>query len=320
MDKHLFFVTSPLHQIIVKQIIKNEEKSEIDIITTKEFKQEFDNFDPYIFYSFGTNKNILFKFFYLIVNSTLKINKEYKNVYIPNDVNIFIQIILGKLKYDKLIYFDDGSTALYRLQGKKSNRKLLKKILNLEPTTQLLSSKKIEKAYVLFPDILKKFRSDIEYINLKLILEDINMDYSFEIDDKYLYPDFMIFTQPLTGDNHCSNNEEIKVIKSFLDDNANKKIVIKVHPREKTRRYDRFKSYDNVFIFPSKFKNTPYQVLHNTIKPKAIVTFFSSILFSVNSLDENFRRISLVKRLKSNNNLFHDLKKLKDYFYDLEFY
>lgn len=296
----LFIVLTPLHVYIVKSLIEYLNIENCEILVTKKY---IDNF--------AKNKVLLFDIAELQESKMIKIlklfnlrlksyNKSYDKIFIPSDANPYIQIFLSKVKFQELNYFEEGGTLLYRIKEEISGKpqiriNFIKKLLGMSQMDNVLKDKRIQNAYVFFPEILQNLIDNINFIDLSNILKQTKFE-NMDIAQDYLSPDILIFTQPLTEDGYCKHYEEIKIIEQFIQNNVDKKIVIKLHPRDNMVNYEYFKRF-GVSFMPISYQSIPYQVMHNTINPKSIVSFFSSILFSVESNRNDFTRVSLVNQL-----------------------
>jgi len=326
MNNNLFIVTSHLHVFLVDILVKYLDLKNVTIFTKKEFKHFFHDYNVYVYYFPGLNENRILKLPKLLYNYFSVDKKHYDSVYIPNDSNPFNQALLKNIDYYDLIYYEEGATAFYKIQEQMNNKNqsrsmFLKSILGLEQTKTVLTSKKIKKAYVFLEEILKKISPDIEFINLSNIVKEKYQFSKMNIDQEFLNPDYLIATQPLTEDYYCKNFEEVEAIEEFIKNNLNKRIVLKVHPRERLNKYSNIiRDYGNVLLLPEKYNVYPYQILHFSLLPTNIVSFFSSILLTVESTNPLFKRISLVSLLKNNNEMKEIMKEYKKYVDDLIFY
>lgn len=240
-----------------------------------------------------------------------KINLISENLFIPNDNNIYVQLLIKRISYQTLCFYEEGGTLFYKVAYKNKtlkrySLKFLKSILGIENTTNILTSKDIKKAYVFFADELRKYNSKIEYINLEKIL----IKYIPKIEETSNRIDYILLTQPLTEDKLVKNNLEVEIIKKIIIED--KKYLIKIHPREKEEKYKELLELPNVEFLPSKYKNVPYQALHYKLNPKGIITFFSSILYTIPQIDNDFERIALVKELK-NEKIIHSVEIMSKY-------
>lgn len=327
MKNNLFIVLSPLNYYLMDYIVKYEKLDKIVVMTTKYYEnkiKEFFNPEKLILIDIPPHQeNYKKKLLTLIRLNFINFKiKEYEKVFIPSDYNIMIQMILKKIYYQELIYVEEGGTLFYKINEKNRNKiyekikLILKRILGLELTSGILTSKKIKKAYVYFPDFFKKYNSNIDYIDLKNIV--IEKNSNLKIDYRLKNCDGIILTQPLTEDKICQNYEEVNVLLDYLSPQKN--YYLKLHPREKKEKYLKLLERKNIKLFPEEYNKIPYQILHSLIRPKSIISFFSSVLFSVDSYsDKEFKRVSLVKKL-NNKSILESVEIMKRYLNDLEIY
>lgn len=317
----LFIVLTPLHVYIVKVLIIHLKIKNFKIMTTAKYMKYF-NKDNVLEINIGElHENKINKINKLIIlNFTIK-KGIYEKVYIPSDANPYIQTILKKIIFEELNYFEEGGTLLYRVNELVNNTSqaknmLIKRLLGLANIDNVLKDKRIVNAYTFFPDALSKLVPNINFIGLESLMNIYDIDIKYPIvNNKYLKPDVLIFTQPLTKDGYCKNNEEIVIIEKFIVENIDKKILIKLHPRDDIDEYKYLLKYDILFL-PEDYKEIPYQVLHNIIKPYSIISYFSSVLFSVSSITDNFQRMSLINSIKDDK-IKGVVYKMSEYFEDL---
>lgn len=303
--RDLFIVLSPLNLYIMNILVRKLKLNEISVITTKNFNEQLKNkkIKEVIIIDLPLHQeNYIMKFFKILkIYFTFKNKSHYNKVFIPSDYNILVQIILKKIRINELNYYEEGGTLFYKINERSRNKikeKLkssLKFLLGVERTTGILTSKFIRHAYIFFPQKLKEYNPDINYVDLKDFI--IKERLEIEIEKKYIECDFLILTQPLTEDKLCNDFLEVKSIEKFIE--KDKKYIIKLHPRDNKEKYKKLLQLKNVLLLPEEYKNTPYQILHYNLKPKNIVSHFSSVLFSVDSIGNDFKRIALVKELNN---------------------
>lgn len=324
MKVNLFIALTPLHVFVVKILIKHLDIKNYKVLITKEYIKYFNENDTIIFDIAEFNDQKLLKLLKLLKLKLSKIryqNLLYDKVFIPSDANPYIQIILSKIKFDELIYYEEGGTLLYKINeliyNKPQVRNIaLKKMIGLSNIDNVLKDQRIKKAYVFFPGILSTFNKKIEFKNLEDIIYKYKIDLNYPIiETKYQNPDILIFTQPLSIDRYCTNQAEILAIEEFIRDNMDKKILIKLHPRDELKDYIFLNKY-NIEFMPNEYQEIPYQVLHSDINPKKIVSFFSSVLFSVPKIRNDFERISLINMIPETK-IKKIVLKMKEYFSDL---
>jgi hypothetical protein len=138
--------------------------------------------------------------------------------------------------------------------------------------TNMPTEKKIVKKCRLI-DLLADWNK-LNYVRRTQILSIFNVTMDDPIfTDKF---DAIIFTQPFSEDGACTEEEKIALFRGIVNNNAELKLLIKIHPRDKT----------NYRLFfpdtPISFSWAPFELffLVNGKKFKKAITFFSSIAFS----------------------------------------
>ncbi len=302
--KDIFVILSPLHFYISKTLIKYLNIEEVVIVCIEELKELVKGkFENIVIMEYPQKKDKGIKRLLILKkNLFFNIKEEFETIYIPMDYDIYIQAFLKNNKFNRINLFEEGGTLYYLLTENRSRnifikkiKKILKFILGLECTENILTSNRIKEAYMFFPKELKNFNPKIHYIDLNLIIE--RNGERIEVEDKYKNIDYLILTQPLTEDGLTINKIEVEVIKNFIQ--PEKKYLIKLHPRDSEEKYKEILSLDNVKLLDNKYQNIPYQVLHYSLNPKNIVSHFSSVLYTTPSIREDFKRIALVKNLKN---------------------
>lgn len=317
--KKLFFVLSPLQIIIMNCLINKED--DVWVITTPSLKELITNKSNVIVSNIpDIQDSLLYKFKYAFKHrffiSLVSKNISFDNVYIPSDVNLALQAIYSNVNFKNLIVFEEGGTLLYYLNRRKNLLKRLflnsfRLLIGLKIRNHILSSKEITQAFLFFPELYQK-NFHFSVVNLSQKLSNyISNNQILTLDYKDIAPDFIFLSQPLTQDGYCKDNIELKFLRDFIDENNFQNIIIKLHPRDNQERYtDLFP--DVSFIKDS----TPYQLLHFSLNPNCIGSYFSSALFSVPSIKDKFKRYSIISFLESDeiNNIINLYKK---YFDDL---
>lgn len=228
-------------------------------------------------------------------------NKDYDAVYIFNDCDITNQLLLKSLNYKKLIYLDDGLTIAgeFISSPKPKIKTKMKSIFGIHDHNFLSYNKKISEAYI-FHSIIST-RRDLNILELSDIIVN-NLNYMFYLSerlnlnlDKYLNPDYVILTQPFSEQGICQCNEDVHVISKFIEQlPENSKIVLKRHPAEDSKKYD--KITDSRVIKLESYAQIPYELLHIILKPSNLVSFYSTSLFTSQFFYKT-KLISLVKDL-----------------------
>lgn len=206
--------------------------------------------------------------------------------YILSDKNVICRIEDGCGNYvtkahvesssiKQLIYFYLES-IIYFLFFKK---KLLKENEKLK--------KRINKYYAteMAPKNLE-YEEKVERINLKELWQKKNEEEQKEILDifnvrkeileKIKSKKIILFTQPISEDGIVQEEEKIELYKKIVTNYTEEELVIKTHPREKTK-------YETIFKKSLVIKETfPSEILSFIgFKPEKAVTIFSSAVFGV---------------------------------------
>jgi len=327
MKKDAFIIYSPLHAYIVDSLVGYYDMKNVDVYMSKMFDFKFTNKVNIIkIYHGGSQVNKYKKLVFFIFNTILFRKRKYDSLFIANDADPFTMYFEKLFEYKELNYIDEGCSYLSKVQfklnesGYGSRSDILKKIFKLDSHNVCLSSDKIKNAYVFFPNELEKLNSKPIYNDLKNYIFTTN--HNVNIDEKFKNPDILILTQPLTEDSHCTNYQEVKVIESVIKNNLDKKIVIRLHYRDDIKKYEQFTSYQNVLIM-NELLDFPYQILHTEINPKNIYSFISSILFSSEPTNIDFKRVSMIDKIdsvraKNYKVIFNQLHDYFDDFYFLE--
>lgn len=299
----IFIILTPLQLYLAEILIKELNKERVFFIVNIKLKDQTKKYlEKDILYieepDFQDSYKKKIKLLIKLYKQIKKINLTCEDLFIANDNNIYVQLLMKKINYKNLFFYEEGGTLFYKIayKNKKIKKyflKFLKSILRVENTTNILTSKDIKKAYVFFSEELRKYNSKIKYVNLEKIL----IKYIPKIEEPQNKIDYILLTQPLTEDKLVKNNLEVEIIKKIIL--KDKKYLIKIHPREKEEKYSELLKLPNVKFLSSKYKNVPYQTLHYELNPKGIITFFSSILYTIPQINNDFERVALVKELKN---------------------
>ncbi len=303
--KNVFIVLNPLNKYIMDILIKELNFKKNIVITSHKLMKTMNKseYEKIIIVDLPLHQDNLIKKTGKMINLILnfEIVGEVDKVFIPSDYNILNQLILKKIKYNEVNYYEEGGTLFYKLYEKSKNKLkenlkyFLKWIVRVEITKGILTSKEIKNAYVFFSKELRKYNNKINYIDLSEMIRKNNGIKNIKVSTKYLNPDYVILTQPLTEDSLCKNYLEVKAIENFIE--KDKKYIIKFHPRDDKNKYRNITKLVNVLELPEELNEIPYQILHYKLNPKGIVSHFSSVLYTVMDSNKNFERIALVKKL-----------------------
>ncbi|MGL5780407.1 glycosyltransferase family 52, partial [Cetobacterium sp.] len=143
-------------------------------------------------------------------------------------------------------------------------------------------NKKINKIYLTgLASIPKELSHKVELINLKELWNKKTLKEQSEILDIFLFDlnikekikgrDIVLFTQPLSEDNVITEEEKIEIYSKIAKKYPKNRLIIKIHPREKTNYKNIFKEYlvlDNPF---------PFEILNLLdVKFNKAITLFST--------------------------------------------
>lgn len=262
---------------------------------------------------------------YNLINFRNKIPKnlkkeKYKNFYVYHDTGYFEQILFKNILFKKLIYLEEGFSLLMLISNFSYSKETLKgkifrKIFGLKHFMHYLSNPLVDEAYIFFGNYLKNY--SIKLNELSDIIEN-KKDYIFElsqkiiVSDKYMNPDYVIFGQNFG----IEAEDSVKPIDVFLSKiDSTKKILLKPHPSDPKNKYVQLlKKYPNI-IYMKDLYSIPYELIHAKIKPKAIVSYQSTVLIT-SPIFYKCKVISLlplfnVKCKEKWINLIDDLNKMK---------
>ncbi|WP_116869766.1 polysialyltransferase family glycosyltransferase [Vibrio splendidus] len=255
----------------------------------------------------------------------VKENVVLDKLFIPSDVNPFISMfVFFKNLKNKIVYFEEGGTLFYVNSYNKPSliRKIYFHITINNYKASFLQSERLNEGYVFLKESVEKVRGNISFHDLSEILDSEmpNIDYSLSEKALELHnePDLVFLTQPLTLDKICKDDFEVEVLKRFILASSYDKVCIKLHPRDSKERYvDLLDQCPSAFILDENLNNIPYQLLHLSLKPKAIATYFSSVVYSVAPTHSTFRRYMLVNEL-GNESIKRTAEDYKNMVVDLE--
>lgn len=288
--KNLYIVYTPMHLYNVISIINKEDENYLLIIDNytnlinnkllnkSDFKQIFIIDDVS-----KVNKKYL-------IRTILKIKKFYRNFSYMNNVFLFLdnnltgQIIISTFKEklnSQIILIEDG-IGLYLKKTSKYNLKMKEKLKNILNKVLFLNYRyisqgenlNVDKIYCNYPEILNKEAFHLNsIIKYKPIINIDNLEF-----------DIVLLTQPFSEDGVISISEEIEFYKKILDDFKNYNIGIKLHPREKSCKYDFIKSYTNVSFIRNK--SLPIEVFISSIKCKYIMSISSTAILNIRNMNK----------------------------------
>jgi len=333
-NNNCFIAYSPLHVFLIDVIIEHLKMKRVTVYLPYYINYSFvsENIKVARYFYGGTGVGRYKKLLFFILNFIYVRKSSFNHLYVSNDADPFVMLFEKKFSYNILNFIEEGVTAFGRIQHKKSpnvfrsNSNFLKKIFGIERNDIALSSPNISRAFVFFPSLLEDFRPDIEYIDLGNILNNnsIYLSQSWGVLlREFKNIDILIATSPFTENGHCANFQEVDVIESVIYNNKSKIIVLKLHYRDSVEKYNRLiAKYKNVRILPRELNGVPYQALHCQLNPELLFAFHSSILFTIPSMRENFKRVSMLKLIDTDrsNAFYEGMVLVGNFFDDLYFY
>lgn len=268
------FAGNTLYQLLLFLLIVNQKSNDIILLLNENFKiNNLKKNKNFIFY-FNNNRGIKKKLKYL---KNIKIEKIYGETKIS-------QILSSKID---LYQLEDGLGNYTILKNKRIKFKInffINLIFFFHKSFPYYGGidKRIKKIYLTgLAPIPKEIAYKVELINLKELwskktLEeqsDILEIFSFDLNikEKIKGKDIILFTQPLSEDNIITEEEKIEIYSKIIKKYPKDRLIIKIHPREKTNYKDIFKEYlvlDNPF---------PFEILNLLdVKFNKAITLFST--------------------------------------------
>lgn len=284
-------VENTLYSLFIYLLLKKDWENDIFILfgDFNYLNIKGDNF--YIDKIFSIKKNFI-KFYYNKIKFLIFLIK--KNIFFNNKVNFY-----GNYDYmdfmilNRNIYIlEDGTINYVNINNKKT--KIIQSILRFKNPFFFSSNYKhcIKKRYLTgLASIPSEIEANVEIIDLKNLWrkkstferEKILELFNFSIEKIKIYKEkkYILFTQPLSEDDVISEEEKIRLYMKILKDYDNSKVVIKIHPREKTK-YSKF--FKKALIIEDRF---PAELLNMFgIKFEKAITIFSTAALTV---DKNIK-------------------------------
>lgn len=233
------------------------------------------------------NKSKIVKFLFQIreikkIKRSDKFSK-YKNIKIFGE-SIYSPIFIQK-KCD-LFLLEDGLGNYVNYKKKSFVTRIYQQIIKIFLGRPYLKyggrSKEVKKIYLTgLAPIPEDIAHKVEVINLKELWGKKTLEeqseileiFSFDLDikEKIKGRDIILFTQPLSEDNVITEEEKIEIYSKIIKKYPKDRLIIKIHPREKTNYKDIFKEYlvlDNPF---------PFEILNLLdVKFNKAITLFST--------------------------------------------
>lgn len=189
---------------------------------------------------------------------------------------------------EEIVLLEDGTYNMKKPNKREYIKYLLKKILFNNRIPFLVNEENVKEIYLTdifnynLEDINSRIKFNIINVQEKWILktqdEKLKINRIFGIEkniETLLCMDTILFTQPLSEDGYIEEEEKIQIYKKILKKYNNEKLIIKVHPREKT-------NYSNYFSDCIVLKEKcPIELLVlNGLNIKKAITLFSTAVFS----------------------------------------
>ena len=244
----------------------------------------------------SSDSNFLEKVYGLYINFLNFSHYKSDIVIVPNFSNLYILFCLKRIKPKSLIYIDEGMSYISFMRFLRNNYRsrsfFFMSLLSKYASPYSLPTNINIKSYVFnkfqFNEIKNISKYNFNLLELKNIFSRfINYINSYKkqiTDDKYTF----IVTSPLTDRKYTSYiNEEYDVISKFLTSyvktNPTRKIIIKVHYREKYLKYeDLLKISKSISIYKGYLS---FQELLISHPYSDIICFHSSAVFSLQNLN-----------------------------------
>lgn len=226
--------------------------------------------------------------FFLQVREIKRIKKsnkfsKYKNIKIFGE-SIYSPIFIQK--NCDLFLLEDGLGNYINYKKNNFIRRFCQQILKLFIGRPYLKyggrSKEVKKIYLtglaLIPE---EIAHKVEIINLKELWNKKTLEeqkeildiFSFDLDikEKIKGRDIILFTQPLSEDSVITEEEKVEIYLKIIKKYPKERLVIKIHPREKTNYKEIFKEY---LILDNPF---PFEILNLLdVKFSKAITIFST--------------------------------------------
>ena len=252
-----------------KIIVSKDDFSEEILRKLKKYFETIEIYEP---------KNRVLKFlnYYLYMRKKLNKYLDYE-VIMSCDHRLIGQFFI-KSKKENILYEDGIATVLNTGITNIKLRKILGfNIENFGRSTLCkniyINNKKVEDEII----YKKSIQIDLEELWEKLeddrknIIKDI-----FGINQIFNEEIYLLLTQPLSEDKLITEVEKIAIYRRILDKYKDKKIIIKIHPREKT---DYSLYFPKCIILKEKY---PIELLClNGLKIKKAITLFSTAVFGL---------------------------------------
>ncbi|SJZ58269.1 Glycosyltransferase family 52 [Cetobacterium ceti] len=225
-----------------------------------------------------------FKYYFRRVRDVFFEFGKRENIEVYGNDNLEISIPYRKYGM-KLI--EDGTINYSFFHGMKKRKTLknkMKDILRIVPSEKKSFGldERVEKIYLTgLMEIPREIEKKVEIINMKNLWEGKSeeerenileiFDFNRDVLEKLKGRDIILFTQPVSEDCDFDELEKVTIYEEILKNYPKERVVIKTHPREKTKYRDFFPDY---LVLDKPF---PFELLNLLgVKFKKSVTLFST--------------------------------------------
>lgn len=285
-------IENTLYSFFIYILLKKEWKNDIIILLGDFHFLNIRGNNFYIDEIFSIRKNFIKFYWYRLKFLKFLIKK---NIFFNKNIDLYGNYdAMDFFIVKRNIYVLEDGTVNYTLFTKQKKKNIIRKILKCKNPFFLTEyyKKCIKKIYLTgIAPIPEEIKSKAEIINLKKLWVRKNEEERKEILEIFgltkekiqLYKKrkYILFTQPLSEDGILEEEEKIKLYRKILANYDALKIIIKMHPREKTKYKEIFK---NIEIIEDKF---PSELLSFAeIKFEKIITIFSTAALN---MDKNLQ-------------------------------
>lgn len=278
----------------------------------------FGNLYSVLLYLLLKDKTSISKTLFLVEKDLKNLNVKYKKIFFKNaKIKIFILLqritILLKCFYlekkyrlvGKRVYGNDHIPIafyflrkydFYVIEEGLANYEKLEKVKErpkLYYFSKLGRTKQVKKVYLTgISGIPLEIKKKVEIIDIKKLWnkktenEKENILKIFNLDKLNLSQKesrYILLTQPLSEDGYITEREKIKLYKKIIEKYPSRKIIIKKHPREKTK-YE--KVFQDITILSDTFPAEIFTLLG--IEFEKVITLFSTSVFNFNFKNIDF--------------------------------
>lgn len=238
--------------------------------------------------------------------------KKFKiqNIYLSNIEALEEKVIweIAKKTDIKINYYEEGTNLYTSLWSNKLSIKWIIKYFLLGNLNFLIRNKgyfKGEKLYSYFP---QKYKYNNVKNKIKLKLEySVSENERNEIEKLDIKSIFL--SRPLSEDGIMIEEEEIKVIKNFLENNKTE-IYVKFHPRESTEKINKMMQSVNMKLLPKELQDiSAEKVIYNSKNIRKLYGYETGTLAYMSEI-KDIEVYSLLERIYKNSKYLRKIYKL----------